>query len=31
VDSPKNDIIVVDGVSKYYYLRQGKQALIEQA
>lgn len=31
MDSPKNDIIVVDGVSKYYYLRQGKQALIEQA
>jgi ABC-type polysaccharide/polyol phosphate transport system ATPase subunit len=31
VDNPRNDTIVVDGVSKYYYLRQGKQALIEQA
>jgi len=31
VDSPKNDIIIVDGVSKYYHLRPGKQALIEQA
>ena len=31
MDNPNNDIIVVDGVSKYYYLRQGKQALIEQA
>ena len=31
MDSSKSDIIVADRVSKFYYLRQGKQALIEQA
>ena len=31
MDSLKSDIIVADRVSKFYYLRQGKQALIEQA